>query len=223
MALVDASIVWAAAFYAYRHNNNTYIKQDSAERANRLNKETDSPPIRPNKHVAKDAIANIALLTAGDIENGKKCRTYFAGLMFKKLAGEKINGFLENAMEVSNKKEIADSDLYAIALISSLIRTFIHDVVRAEEKADRVIFAQNNKLLAEIGERINLTVTIRRCIWSNNYSVYFLTALAESGHSVRFTLKKSKEAGEVVKIKGTVRHYEDDDTICRLNRVNIIS
>lgn len=69
---------------------------------------------------------------------------------------------------------------------------------------------------------MQLTVTVESCFFSQNYFVHFVTAKADSGHTVRFTQKNSLDVGTTHKIKGTVKHFEDDGAVCRMNRVSVL-
>lgn len=220
----DAVIAYQAAAYAYRVQGNRYLNADrvTAERYKAEDAGVPVPNLRANKDIMFEAIENPALLTEEDKTDGESCQRYFRGLMFRKLAGEKLNGFLETALQVVEKNELARSNRYELAIIASLPQTYQKEVKAQEAKLARAEFARDNAPVGSVGDKLQLNVTVDACFFSENYFVHFVTAKADSGHTVRFTYKNSLDVGKVCKIKGTIKHFEDDGAVCRMNRVSIL-
>lgn len=215
----SADIAWAAAAYAYRVQGNKYIKADAVQ----YDEETRKPLNRANKDIVYETVKNPAVLTEEDKAQGELYRRFFKGLMFRQLAGEKLNGFLISAMQVAQKEEFTlTKDKLDLAIMSSLPSSYDRDEGERVRKEQRTEFASTHDKLGKEGDRLTLTVTVDRAIFSQNYFVYFINATADSGHAVRFTMKNSLDVGATVKIKATVKHFEDGDTVCRLNRASIV-
>lgn len=126
----NAVLAFQAAAYAYRVQGNKYLNADrvTAEKYKAEEAGLPVPNLRANKDIMYDALDNPALLTEEDKTDGENCQRYFRGLMFRKLAGEKLNGFLETSLQVVEKAELARSNRYELAIVASLPQTYQKEV-----------------------------------------------------------------------------------------------
>jgi hypothetical protein len=74
--------------------------------------------------------------------------------------------------------------------------------------------------LAPVGDRVDEPVTVVKCVFSQNYNVFFVTAVTESRHAVFFSYRERLNIGRQCHIRGTVKAHRENST--QLNRVRVL-
>ena len=110
---------------------------------------------------------------------------------------------------------ITTVDRYEISLVCSRPRAY-EDAQQLEQAMEGI----SREPLAPVGERVDETVTVAKSIYSQNYGVYFITAVTGSRHAVFFSYRERLPVGHQCRIRGTVKAHRDNFT--QLNRVRMV-
>jgi hypothetical protein len=210
--VVSAERVWAAAVYAHRENAGEYHKEEQWMM-------NATPPYRAheaNKTLMWRAIMDISLLTEADFEFARTVRDWTRkDLLIKTLKGalSEFDQALSQAAELD--EFVLESDRYEIALITSRPRAY--EDGRLIEEAMTGIRLEP---LDSVGAKVDETVTVVKSVWSQNYNVYFITAVTESRHAVFFSYRERLSNGHQCRVRGTVKAHRENST--QLNRVRIV-
>jgi len=150
-----------------------------------------------------------------DRELAEKVLGYAKSMMLEVVKGSD-NSFVQLVAEIAQKEEIT-SPLH-LAIIASLPNSYF----RSRERLDQnmKLFGKDNILDEAIGNKIQLEVETIRCNYSDNWEVYYVTAI--TGNSTVFYSSKNKiETGKRFRIAGTVKDHKDN-TRTQLTRVKVL-
>jgi hypothetical protein len=162
------------------------------------------------------ALADQSLLTQVDRDAGEIVRRYYHTLTFKILKGVKLTEFDNNAMLIANKEVIQGN--YDIAVAASLPSCHRRATLRDQANA-KIDFARGG-LIGEVGNKVKLAVEVVRCVFSQQYGVFFVTGITAEDQPVFFAFKKQVSMGDKMTVQGTVKAHRDNTT--QLNRVKVI-
>lgn len=212
--VITAETVWGAAAYADRINDGEYRKEPEYEvRADG----TLTPNVvrHANRFHMWEAINDVSRITDEDRSTGKKSRDIVRkGLVLKALKGP-LGDFEQALTAVVEMSEFnTGGDRYEIALVTSQIRA-----AREIERIESVMTDVNPAPVADVGSKIECCVTVVKCVYSNNFNVYFVTAKTDSNQIVFFSYRERQAIGNTLNIRGTVKAHRPDAT--QLNRVRI--
>jgi hypothetical protein len=213
--LIPTDNVWCAASYAFRVQNNKYIKRTDVE-------QSEDKTLKSNATIMNNVLLTPEMYTTEDKANALAMRRHFKGYISKLLAGTPLNGFSKQAMEIASKEDFDTTCYLELAIVASLPRVYDTDTQTQLRKDNRIAFANNHAPLGKEGDKVELNITVESYFYSQDFNIYFISAKADSGHSVKFTYRSALKAGEVLAVKGSIRNFESNDTICRLTRVKII-
>lgn len=203
-----ADDVWAAACAAQRING-SYVKY--------VNPELNPEVTETNRTIMDRFLANPDSIEQVDRDMAEKVRTYYKAFTFKILKGIKLNDFDNNAMLIANRDVIVSS--YDVAVACSLPSCYTRSIAR-DEVNRRIDFA-NGGYIGNPGAKVQLKgLEVIKCNFSQQFGVYFLTAITPEDQVVFFAHKFAKEFGTVINIQGTVKAHRENST--QLNRVKII-
>ena len=200
--------IFAAACYADRINNGEYLKVPTLDE--------DNNHRSTNRELMFKALADTSLTMDVDREQGEIVRRYYHSLTFKILKGTKLNEFDNNAMLIANKEETDGN--YDIAVAASLPSCHRRAAARDQANA-KVTFAQGG-LIGSVGDKVTATVEVIKCVFSQQWGVFFVTAITDQDQPVFFANKNSFDVGTKLNIKGTVKAHRDNST--QLNRVKVV-
>ena len=210
-AAVSADVIWAAAAYAHRENGGEYLKEDQW----RMNA---TPPYRAreaNRVLMWRAIQDNTLLTGADYEFGRVVREWTQkDLMVKTLKGQ-LNDFDRALVTSAQRDHFLMSDRYEISIVCSRPRAY-EDTRQMEEAMEGI----SREPLAAVGDRVDEPVTVVKCVFSQNYNVFFVTAVTESRHAVFFSYRERLNIGHQCHVRGTVKAHRENST--QLNRVRVL-
>ena len=129
--------------------------------------------------------------------------------------GDILNPFNQSALEFAGHDVITSS--YEIAVITSLPSCYERGVEQDKIK-NKVLFARGG-FIGKPGDKVTLDVEVLRSVYSQNYNVYFITAITDADQPIFFAHKKEIAANTKIKLAGTVKMHRDAST--QLNRVKI--
>jgi hypothetical protein len=195
--------VFAAAAHAHRVNDG-YFKFGNIE--NKI----------PNRNIMIGLLTDTAQLTTEDYQQGEQIQTYFKGLTFKILSGQRLNEFMTTSLALATKEIITDS--YDIAVIASLPGTYERGV--KADKINRRINLANGGLIGNVGDKVKLDIEVIKQVWSTNFNVFFVTGITADDQAVFFSFRHQVTVGDKITVQGTVKCHRDNST--QLNRVKEI-
>ena len=196
---LNAVDVWGAAAAAQRING-SYIKVPPADENSEYITET-------NRAIISNFLSDTSLISDADKEQGELIRNYYKGLTFKILQGVKLNDFDSTALAIANR-DVIDSS-YDIAVIASLPSCY----VRAKSYDDanaRVRDASGH--ISTVGNKVTLDIEVIKCVYSQNYNVFFVTGLTNDNKAVFFSYRERVERGNNITVTGKVKAHRDDAT-----------
>ena len=196
-------VVFAAASYADRINGGEYVK---------FSCETQ----KTNRHLMDLALADQSLITQADRDAGEVVRRYYHSLTFKILKGVRLSEFDNTAMLIANKEQILGN--YDVAVAAALPSCHRRAAARDQANA-KVNFAQGG-LIGSVGDKVTATVEVIKCVFSQQWGVFFVTGITDKDQPVFFAYKKQVNMGDTMKIVGTVKAHRDNST--QLNRVKVV-
>jgi len=203
--------VFAAACAAQRINGE-YVKEDK-------NVYDDDGYIvstekTANKKLVRQILENDRMITAADRDQGLLVRSYCNSLTFKVLQDKRLSDFEQIMLRLAEKEKIETG--YDIAVISSLPASYERAVIRKLVDA-RVREASG--FIGKVGDRVDLNVEVVKCYFSQNYCVFFITAITDDNKSVFFSYRDKIDVGTKLNVKGGVKAHRDDAT--QLSRVKL--
>lgn len=196
-------LVFAAASYADRINGGEYVKFSSEKQKN-------------NRHLVDLALADQTLITQADRDAGEVVRRYYHSLTFKILKGVRLSECDNTAMLIANKEQILGN--YDVAVAAALPSCYRRAAARDQANA-KVTFAQGG-LIGSVGDKVKVTVEVVRCVFSQQWGVFFVTGITDKDQPVFFAYKKQVNMGDTMKVVGTVKAHKDNST--QLNRVKVM-
>jgi hypothetical protein len=204
-----AEQVWAASCAAFRING-SYIKV------------VEYIDVGPSQMRNRDLMSRILQdnsITPTDIEQGINARQYFQGLLLKQITGN-INGFEQNTLRCAGMDTIRSNDYLTFSIIASLPASYNRSVERDRVKEEMSFLLENSRHFGSIGDKVQLDVEVVRTIYSTNYNIHFVTAVADK-NVVFFSFKENLQPGTKMKIAGTIKQFRDEGQT-QLNRVRAI-
>jgi hypothetical protein len=202
-------VVFAAASYADRMNKGEYVKYKGGD------PETNQI-IYTNRELMDRALADQNLLTQADRDAGEQVRRYYHSLTFKILKGIRLSEFDNTAMLIANKEQTAGN--YDIAVAASL--PSCHRRAMARDQANAKVAFATGGFIGTVGDKVSLTCEVVKANYSQQWGVFFITAITSQDQPIFFSYKKSIDAGASINIQGTVKAHRDSST--QLNRVKVV-
>lgn len=206
--------VFAAACAAQRINGE-YLKSDDITYYDDGHEYTHKVNRVANKTLVHQFLKGELGMTLEDHEMGDKVMQYCRGLTFKLLTDKRLSDF-EATMLAIVEKSTTDSN-YDIAVVASLPASYERSLVRAEQNIR--LREAAGCLEAPVGSKVEMDVEVVRCNYSNEWGVFYVTAIADAG-VVYFARNNSIDLGSKVRIKGKVKRHKEDRT--QLSHVKII-
>ena len=216
-----AELVWAAAAAAHRVvGGYTKGSWQQAEIGSSDNKQSPDKPlavavVQSNRTIMEKFIAEKSV-TDADLEEGEKIRKFFQGLTFQILKGKVLSDFDNNALAISCRETITSN--YELAVIASLPAGYERGQKRANIQG-RINFAKGG-FIAKVGDKITLNIEVLKSVYSQQWGVFYSTAITDNDQAIFFSYKTELDAGAFIKISCTVKAHRDNLT--QLNRVKIL-
>lgn len=210
MNVVEAACAAQRINGAYEKNDRSCYAQGTGENATK---------IIANREIMKTILGSEGKgeyqILPEDSELAEKVLGYAKSMILEVVKGTN-NSFVMLVAEIAQKEEIT-SPLH-LAIIASLPNSYF----RSRERLDQnmKLFGKDNILDEAIGNKIQIEVEAIRCNYSDNWNVYYVTAIA--GNSTVFYSSKNKiETGKRFRISGTVKDHKDNSRT-QLTRVKIL-
>lgn len=208
--------VWAAACAAQRINGeylkegrNTYGEQG----------EVLSTKLR-NRDVMLQFLHNPDRMLVEDVEAGEQCQNFLRNdLTFRALKGQ-LTDFDQATSKVLAVEDrfFPQKHSYELAVIACLPASRLRSMARQEQQA-RIKMARGGAF-GSVGDKVAMAVEVVSASYSQNFNIYWITAVNDSDQPVFFSYRNSLTAGDRFSITGTVKVHRDNKT--QLNRVKIV-
>ena len=206
--------VFAAACAAQRINGE-YLKTDDITYHDDGHEYSHTVNRVANKTLVHQFLKGDLGMTLEDHEMGDKVMQYCRGLTFKLLTDKRLSDF-EQTMLTIVEKSTTDSN-YDIAVVASLPASYERSLVRAEQNIR--LREAAGCLEAPVGSKVELDVEVVRCNYSNEWGVYYVTAITDGG-VVFFAQSNKIDVDSKIRIKGKVKSHKKDRT--QLSHVKLI-
>lgn len=195
-AQIDTLTFFAAALAADRINGGQYIKPDTVQ--------TAEPILGTNRSLTQQALADASMVTEADRERASLMRTHFQGLMMQIVAGKMLSEFDAKCLALANGDTISERDLGWVACLPS---TWSRAQKRAADR-DRLLDAKPEHL-GKIGERVQVQAEVLACRWSQNWAVFYVTALTPDNQALFWASRENLDQGSRWAIQGKVKAHRD--------------
>ena len=206
--------VFAAACAAQRINGE-YLKNDDVTFFDDGNEYSHKVNRLANKKLVRQILNDQATITHEDREMAEKVMTICRGLTFKLLSDKRLSDFEATMLNIV-EKETTDSN-YDIAVVASLPASYERSVARA---AQNIRLRENAGCIqAPEGSKVEMDIEVVRCNYSNEWGVFYVTAIADAG-VVFFAQQNKIEVDSKIRIKGKVKRHKEDRT--QLSHVKVI-
>jgi hypothetical protein len=169
-----------------------------------------------NRELMLDYLKNPEVLSEQDRQQGQEVQQYFQGLTFKVLKGKTLGGFEQASLDYSSLSEV--TNLHEISVIASLPQVHERGLER-DARNQRLEYASGG-FIGKPKDRVQLDIEVIKSNFSNNWQIYFISALTTEDQSVFFSYKDDISLGLKCKISGTIKAHRDNAT--QLNRVKIV-
>lgn len=176
----------------------------------------DENPRKTNRELVMQFLADTDNILKEDHDMAVDIKAWYQGKTFKILGGGYLSDFDRNAMKLVEQENSVGN--YDIAIIASLPGVYQKGVQR-DEGENRAKFAQGG-YLGKLADRVTANIEVLKCIYSQKWGVYFVTAITDKDQSIFFSYKQELNYGVKLSIKGTVKRQDNNQT--QLNRVQVI-
>lgn len=204
-----------AAAVAHRVNGGQYIKPGAVIAAPTESDPyaTIPHPLTPNKDIAAGVLAAGAdslQITVADRELAENITTHYRGLTFKVLTGAALSEFENSILRLITADE-ADVQLTTrdIGLAVCLPSMWVKDVAR--KSVDERLGDTHNEFLGTVGAKITVRATVARCVYSQQWNTYYVTAITDTNHAVFFAAKSNLAADTTVTVQAKVKAHRVDE------------
>ena len=206
--------VFAAAAAAHRINGE-YLKNDDITVYDDGNEYSHKVNRIANKKLARQFLNEQSNILDEDRAMAEKVMQYCRGLTFKLLTDKRLSEF-EATMLTIVEKQTTDSN-YDIAVVSSLPASYERSIARA---AQNIRLRENAGCIeAPVGSKIEMDIEVVRCNYSNEWGVFYVTAIADAG-VVFFAQQNIIDVDSKIRIKGKVKRHKEDRT--QLSHVKVL-
>jgi hypothetical protein len=210
-AVVDTDLALAAACAAYRIQVNQYVKVGETRFI-----DGQVVALKSNKQYIMELISDPTDITDLDRDQAKLVRAYYQSLTFRLLSGKYLPDLDNKAMSLAQDDVISKRDL---GLIAYLPRGY--ESAQRRRAVDERLSDASGPVLAKLGQRVTVQTEIVRCYYSENYGVYFITALTDGNSVVSCSSRNKIEPGTRATITGTVKGYRENQTQLSRPRIDV--
>ena len=188
-----------AAACAAQRVNGEYLKQGEYD------EQGDQKRIA-NKYLTRNFLDGKFDIRDEDRELSELVIRHFQSLTFKILQGVVLSDFESKAMACAACEDVG---LFDIAVISSLPSCYIRNEAKA---AINRRLRDANGHVGQVGDKLELTVEVLRCNYSQQWNTWFITGITADNKSVFFSFKRLVATGSTMNIMGKVKAHREDAT-----------
>jgi len=204
---LTADQVWAAACAAYRVNGG-YLKHPEVTAEGRI--------VRPtNRELVKQYLAEPGVVTADDVEQGRKCRQDLVNAATMSALKNKATEWTQLTAQMASLDVITTD--YQVSVITAMPKS--HNQTLARETVDGRLAYCDNTPVGPVNHRVDIMGEVVRSNYSNQYNTHYVTVITQDNRQVFFAYRARIEPGANIRICGRVKRHADRAT--QLSRVKI--
>lgn len=207
----DTDLVFAVAAAAYRLKGNEYVKAGTY----RQDENGSTMPVQSNRDTMYDLIKNQDQITDADRAVAADARRHYQGLSFKILSGKILGELDAKALALASGETISERDFGIVAYLPQG-----YERAQVRQTVDERIRYATGGLIGKIGDKITADIEILRCSYSQQYGVFFVSAITDKDQPMFFAYRNQLKIGAKAKVSGTIKAHRDSQT--QLNRAKII-
>ena len=209
-----AETVWAAAAYAHRINGGDYLKDP--EYARDADGQWTGNVLRlRNRDVMRQALGDETVITDSDRNLGSRARDYTSKQILVKALKGILTEFEQSLQGAVAMTEFDECNCRVeLAIVASQIRSY-EQAVQLEAAMEGI----RSEPVADVGAKVDTDITVVKSVYSQNFGVYFITAVTTDKRAVFFSYRERLANGRQCRVRGTVKAHRDNST--QLNRVRI--
>ena len=210
----SAETVWAAAAYAHRINDGEYRKENEY-RIDENGHYTHEVVRGRNRDIMNQALRDEALITDLDRDLGSRVQDYISKQILVKALKGTLTEFeqsLQRAVAMTEFDECASR--VELAIVASQIRSY-EQAVQLEAAMEGI----RSEPVADVGAKVDTDITVVKSVYSQNFGVYFITAVTADKQAVFFSYRERLANGHQCRVRGNVKAHRENST--QLNRVRI--
>jgi hypothetical protein len=210
----SAETVWTSAAYAHRVNAGDYLKDpEYARDADGL--WTGNVLRLRNRDVMRKALGDDSLITDTDRELGRRARDYISKQILVKALKGTLSEFEQSLQRAVAMTEFDEwTSRVELAIVASQIRSY-EQAVQLEAAMEGI----SAEPVAAVGAKVDTEITVVKSVYSQNFGVYFITAVTPDRQAVFFSYRERLANGHQCRVRGTVKAHRENST--QLNRVRI--
>ena len=209
--------VWGAAVAAQRING-SYIKETQY----RFDTDCNTTVIvkQRNRDIMLDILANPAVLTVEDIAQGQESRKFLQNDLTIRALKSQLSGFEESVKKVLAVTEEFDTVNHKLELAVVACLPQSHQRTVARQEVQSRVRQTAGDYVGAVDSKVELDVEVVSANYSQNYGIFWVTAITQDNQAVFFSYKSKLDTGTWIQIKGTVKAHRDGKT--QLNRVKVV-
>jgi len=209
-----AETVWAAAAYAHRINGGDYLKDP--EYARDADGQWTGNVLRlRNRDVMRQALGDETVITDSDRNLGSRARDYTSKQILVKALKGILTEFEQSLQGAVAMTEFDECNCRVeLAIVASQIRSY-GQAVQLEAAMEGI----RSEPVADVGAKVDTDITVVKSVYSQNFGVYFITAVTADKQALFFSYRERLANGHRCRVRGTVKAHRDNST--QLNRVRI--
>jgi hypothetical protein len=209
-----AATVWAAAAYAHRINDGEYRKENEY-RIDENGHYTHEVVRGRNRDIMNQALRNEALITDTDRDLGRRAQDYVSKQILVKALKGTLSEFEQSLQGAVATTEFDEwTSRVELAIVASQIRSY-EQAVQLEAAMEGI----RSEPVADVGAKVDTEITVVKSVYSQNFGVYFITAVTADKQAVFFSYRERLANGHQCRVRGTVKAHRENST--QLNRVRI--
>lgn len=208
--------VWGAAVAAQRINGG-YVKENIVKFDDNGSQEVVK---KRNRDIMMDLLAVPGTITDEDRVAGQECRKYLQNdLTFRALKGQ-LSEFDASVSRVVAVEDHFDSAQHRLelAVIACLPQSQQRGMAR--QAVESRVRQATGEYVGTVDSKVELDVEVVSANYSQNYGIFWVTAITQDNQAVFFSYKSKLTTGSWIQIKGTVKAHRDGKT--QLNRVKVV-
>ena len=208
--------VWAAACAAQRINGE-YLKEDKIK----INEDGSQEILKKrNRDIMMDFLCVSGTITDEDRNAGDECRKFLQNdLTFRALKGQ-LTDFDQSMSRVVAVSDVFDSVQHRLelAVVACLPQSYQRALAR--QAIQNRVRSATGGYVGDVGNKVTVTAEIVSANYSQNYGIFWVTAITKNNQALFFSYKSQLNSGNQINLIGTVKAHRDSQT--QLNRVKIL-
>ena len=154
-------------------------------------------------------------IEARDHDTADKIVSWYRGKLFRVLASQRMSEFEHRVMKILEQPECQSR--WDLSVLASVPDGYFR-AMQAEAAQQRAQAATGG-YVGTLGQRLELECEVIRSVFSQKWNTHYITAVTTQDQVIYFSHYCAYDAGVQLRIKGTVKRQDNNQT--QLNRVRV--